>query len=886
MTTTPILAAAIAALTVLPTAPAAAQQWKPQIEPGVVPVPRGDLFIRNVDALWTGTDTVHGRVSVLVRNGKIARIGSTLAAPGGVTVVDGAGLTAIPGIVDQHSHIAMRATNEGTAPVTPEVRVIDALDPEDFDIYRALSGGVTTAQVLHGSANPIGGQSAIIKTRWGVEDGRQLLIEGAPQTVKFALGENVTRKNFRRPGEPGRFPASRAGVEAVYVQAFTAARAYRDAWDDYRRNPRAFRVPPRRDLRLEALADILDGRIRVHAHSYRSDEIVMLMRVAERFGFKIDVFTHVLEGYKVADELARHGAGASTFSDWWMYKLEAYDAIPYNMALMHERGVLTSLNSDIPWLQSFMVYELNKPVKYGGVPRQDALKMLTAYPAQQLLIADRVGTLEVGKDADLVLLSGDPFDVYSRVEQTIVDGIVYYDRRRERETRGQPVRPLPAAPLVPEVAGKNGGVGGRDRVGTASAGRTDGGVQIAEGAEAATLALVGATVHPVSRTPIARATVLVRDGRIVGVGPAGDVPVPEGAAVVDLAGKHLYPGLLDPMTQLGMVEIGQVGASRDDREEGRFNPHVRALTSVHPHSEAIPVARANGITTVLTVAASGIVQGTAAVIQLTGDTPERMVVKDTAALVVNFPSPKGEFWEDPKLEGDRLEELIALFERAVLYARRPSTNDDPAAPFEPNLARRDRLLLEAMAPAVTGAMPVLFRARRERDIRTLLMFLETFPDVRAVLVEGDQAFRVAAELAARDIPVIVGSPLRPTMDRDDPVTAGWENAAILHRAGVRVAFGTNDVADVRNLPYHAAKAAAFGLPSDEALRAVTLTPAEILGLGDRLGSIDVGKRADLIVTDGDPLQIVTTVERAFIAGEEVSLESRHTRLWRQFRERR
>lgn len=868
----------LALWTVLPLVAAHSQEWKTQIEPGTVEIPRGDLFIRNIDRVWTANDTVYRNVSILVRDGVIRRIGPDLDAPDHATLIDAEGMTVIPGIVDEHSHIAMRASNEGTAPVVPEVRVIDALDPEDFDIYRALSGGVTTAQILHGSSNPIGGQSAIIKTRWGMEDSRQLLLEGAPQTVKFALGENVTRKNFTSQGVQ-RFPASREGVEAVYVQAFTAAQEYKRAWDEYRANPRASRVPPRRDLRLEALVDIMEGRIRVHAHSYRSDEIVMLMRVAERFGFKIDVFTHVLEGYKVADEMAAHGAGGSTFSDWWMYKLEAYDAIPYNAAIMHEHGVVTSLNSDIPWLQSFMIYEMNKPVRYGGVPREEALRMLTRYPAQQLLIDDKVGTIEVGKQADLVILSGDPFDAYSRVEKTVVDGIVYYDRLRDEETRKLPVRSMPSTRLVPDM--------------TRAHPRAEvSGIQYASlvppdpnPLQGSVTALVGATVHTVSGPDIVNGVVLVAEGRISAVGRSGAVQIPDGARVVNVAGKHVYPGMINPITQLGMVEIGAVAASRDDREVGRYNPHIRSITGVHPHSEAIPVARAAGITTALTIQTSGVIQGMAAVIQLVGDTPERMLVKDSAALVINFPSPKGEAWEEPSLEGDRLEELVDLFERAKLYAEQPSVRYDPTAPFDPNLANRESFVLAALQPAVTGNVPVLFRARRERDIRSLLMFLDEFPAVRAVLVGGDQAFRVAGELAERGVPVIVGSALSPTMDRDDPITAGWENAAILHRAGVRVAFGTNDADQTRNLPHHAARSVAFGLPQEEGLRAVTLNAAEILGLGDQMGSLDPGKRADIIVTSGDPLQIVTQVERMFIAGEEVSLESKHTRLYEKFRNR-
>lgn len=869
---TPLLAAALA-LTAAATD--AAAQSSVQIEPGALDVPRGDLFIRGLDALWTANGQVHENVSVVVRDGVIRAIGAGLSAPSGATVIDGKGMTAIPGLVDEHSHIAMGGgSNEGTAPVVSEVRVIDTLDPEDYGIYQALSGGVTTAQILHGSANPIGGQSAVIKTRWGVDDARDLLLEGAPRFIKFALGENVTQKNWSSPIP--RFPASREGVEALYVEAFTAAQDYKKAWDDYRKNPKAHRVAPRKDLRLEALVDILAGRLKVTAHSYRSDEIVMLMRIAERFGFRINGFTHVLEGYKVADEIARHGAAASTFSDWWMYKLEAYDAIPYNAAIMHEHGVLTSLNSDIPWLQSFMVYEFNKPVKYGDVSREDALRMLTRYPAEELKIADKVGTLEVGKQADIVLLSGDPFDTYSRVEKTIIDGVVYYDRAHDAELRGRPVRPLPPIPAPPTRPV----VAQQATPAAAFAYAPDGG-QVT--------ALVGATVHPVSAPEIPNGVVLVQGGKVVAVGPASQVQVPAGAERIDVTGKHVYPGMIDPLTQLGMVEVGSFNAARDDREVGRMNPHLRGLAGVHPHSEVIPVTRANGITAVLAVQQTGTVNGMGSVIQLDGDTPERMEVEDRAALVVDFPRPKGEAWDEPKLEGERIEELVSLFERARLYASQPSVRRDPTAPFEANVWGNDKVMLEAMTPVIRGEIPVIFKARTERDIRSLLLFLDKFPEVKAVLAGGDQAYRVAGELAKRSIPVIVGSGLVPTMDEDDPVVAGWANAAILHGNGVRVAFTTqwtdDGVSQIRNLPYAAARSAAFGLPREEALRAVTLNAAEILGLGDVMGSIEVGKRADLIVTDGDPLQIVTKVERMLIGGTEVSLESRHTRLYEEFKDR-
>ena len=857
-----------------------AQEFRPQIERGAVDVPRGSVFIRNLDAAWTATGEILEGVSILIRDGVIREIGPDLQPPDGVPVMDGTGLTAIPGIVDEHSHIAMAGGgNEGSSPIVPEVRVIDALSTTDFGIYRALSGGVTVAQVLHGSSNPIGGQSAIIKTRWGMDETRQLLVQGAPQTVKFALGENVTRKSSSGGGTT-RFPASRQGVEATYVAAFEAATAYRDLWADYRANPGAHPVPPRRDLRLEALVDIMEGDIRVHAHSYRSDEIVMLIRVAERFGFKIDVFTHVLEGFKVADEMAAHGAGGSTFSDWWQYKLEAYDAIPYNAAVMQENGVLTTLNTDIPWLQSFLLEEMSKPVKYGGIEPEEALRMLTIYPARQLLIEDRVGSLEVGKDGDVTLLSGHPFNTFTRVEKTVVDGIVYFDRGREEETRGEPFRDLPD--FAPQIAGDFGS-GAPEALFQEALPESarDGATMV----ESSVVALVGATVHPVAGPSIENGVVVMREGRVAAVGEAGTVQIPPDAERVDVSGKHVYPGLIDGLTQLGMNEIGSIPSARDDRETGRYNPHVRALTGVHPHSETIPVARANGVLAALTVQSSGVVQGAGSVIQLEGDTPERMVVTDRAAIVVNFPSASGNVWDEPKLEGDRLEELLTLFRRTQLYAARPSVDERADDPFDPNVRAGADILLEAMVPAVNGELPILFRARTERDIRTILLVQDSFPEIKPVIVGGDQAFRVAEELADRDIPVLVGSSLSPTMDRDDPIAAGWRNAGILNAAGVRIGFATEDVASVRNLPYHAARSVAYGLPKDAAIRALTLNTAEILGVGDRLGSIEVGKRADLIVTDGDPMQITTHVDRAFIFGREVPLISKHTELYKKFIDR-
>jgi imidazolonepropionase-like amidohydrolase len=334
----------------------------------------------------------------------------------------------MPGLIDAHSHAGLEGgINEGAESVTPEVIV--RVNADDPTIYRALAGGSTASLALHGSANTIGGQGAIIKHRWG-QPADEMMFEDAPRIVKFALGENVTRASSSAPDEDRRYPKSRMGVEQTLRYWFTEAQQYDAEWKAYEAAAPRNRdlVPPARNLRLEALRDIIAGRILVHAHSYRADEILMLMRVAEDFGFRINTFQHILEGYKVADELAAHGAMASTFADMWGYKVEAYDAIPHNMAIMSSRGVVTSVNSDSGERIRRLYQEAAMGMKYGGMSETEALKMITLNPAMQLGVADRVGTIEVGKDADLAVFNGHPFAPASRVEKTIVDGKVLFDR--------------------------------------------------------------------------------------------------------------------------------------------------------------------------------------------------------------------------------------------------------------------------------------------------------------------------------------------------------------------------------------------------------------------------------------------------------------------------
>ena len=379
--------------------------------------------------------------TVLVRGRRILAVGAGIPVPPGTPVINATGQYVMPGIIDAHSHTAAEQNvNECTDVVTAEVRVADVVDHRDIDIYRELAGGVTLINVLHGSCNAIGGQNAVVKMRWG-RPPDELLYQDAPRGIKFALGENPKRSNFNVPGQR-RFPATRMGVEAVLRDVFSQARAYKREWQDYEKTGRAAGAEaPRRNLRLETVRDILDGKIMVHAHCYRSDEILMLIRVADEFGFKVRVFQHVLEGYKVAGEIARHGAGASTFSDWWAYKIEAWDAIPYNAAVMAAHGIRVSMNSDSNELARRLYWEAAKAVKYGGVSEDEALKMITIHPAWQLGVENRVGSIEPGKDADLAIFSAHPFSPDARVERTLVEGTVVFDRERDLAAR-------PAAPAA------------------------------------------------------------------------------------------------------------------------------------------------------------------------------------------------------------------------------------------------------------------------------------------------------------------------------------------------------------------------------------------------------------------------------------------------------
>jgi imidazolonepropionase-like amidohydrolase len=431
--------------------------------PGVASEPAPIILIQNATILTISHGNIeHG--AILIRDGKIAEVGTSIKAPKDAQVIDAGGQFVMPGIIDCHSHIAIDGdVNEGSIAVSSIANIADVLNPDDIDIYRDLAGGVTVANVLHGSANPIGGQTVVIKLRWG-QPASKLPFEGALPGIKFALGENPKHSNFGGRGASARYPATRMGVEETIRGAFAEARDYKAAWDVYNKRVGAGEknlIPPRRDLRLEPLVEVLEGKRYVHSHCYREDEILMLLRVAKEFGFKVRTFQHVLEGYKVADDLAAAGVGASTFSDWWAYKVEAFDATPYNAALMTRRGVVVSINSDDAEEATHLNQEAAKSMKFGGLSHDEALKLVTLNPALQLGIDKRVGSIDAGKDADLVIYNHDPLSAYAVVQKTLVDGRVYFDRQRdlagrasvEKEKKALLEKEKKAAEKKPDAAG-------------------------------------------------------------------------------------------------------------------------------------------------------------------------------------------------------------------------------------------------------------------------------------------------------------------------------------------------------------------------------------------------------------------------------------------------
>ncbi len=829
---------------------------KPTLQTG------GNVLLKNATLLTIS----HGdlpQADILVRDGRIAALGKDIAAPDDVKTLDLGGYYIMPGIIDPHSHICSDGgLNEGSLSVTPEVRVKDAVDHTDVTAYRALAGGVTTIHTMHGSANTIGGQNVVLRLKYG-RPASEWLFEESPQTVKFALGENVKQSNFGRRGT--RFPNSRMGVEATIRRSFDAALEYKAEWQRYD-DDKAFGKdarPPRLDLRLAALAAICDGEIWVHSHCYRADEILRLLDFSEEYGFRVAVLQHVLEGYRVIPEMRRHGCGASTFSDWWGYKLEAYDAIPHNAALMTMGGVVATVNSDSAELMRHLNLEAAKSLRYGDLGANEALRLCTLNAALQLGVAGQVGSIETGKRADLAVFDGHPLDTFSRCVLTLIDGEVFFQDKAFGVSSPPPARPgkrfaLPRPPM-PITSSPNGEYW-----------------------------IVGGSVHPVSAPTIERGLLVIAGGVIARVGPATDQSPPPGAVVVDAGGLHVYPGLINAQTELGLSEIGSVAGSVDQADIGDLQPDLSALSAYNPFASAIEVARCEGVTAGLLVPQGGVIAGRAGLVLLDGwSMPEARVVDDVA-LVVTLPSLPVRFPEE--LPEERQREQIAehrsklaaaeeFFRTARHYAAvKEQTAGDDA--HQPTPDRR----LDAMAPYMRGERPVLFRADSYKRIVEALRFAERY-GLRPIILGGAEAWKLADELARHKVDVVLGPTTTYPSDRFEPFDSVYRNPAALHRANVRFCITSPSATLAKNLGIEAGYAVAYGLDEARAIQAITLDAARILGVDDKLGSLDAGKVANVIIATDSPLQASSRIVAEFIAGRPIELASKHTRLNEQFRAR-
>lgn len=860
-------------------------------------VTNGNVLIKS-GRILTATHGTLEDSDILVQNGKIVKIGHGLVAPSGTMTIDAKGKVIMPGIVDGHSHRAADGTNEGADSITGEVRMGDILNANALSVWQALASGHTSAMILHGSANAVGGQSVVIKYKYGTT-ADELKISDAPRMIKFALGENVTRKSSTNNN---RFPTTRMGQEAVYRRGFTEAIQYKKDWDAF--NSGKTTKKPRRDLRLETLSDILQQKIWVQCHCYRSDEMLMMVRLSQEFGFKIGALQHALEAYKIAPEIAKAGIGISIFTDSWSFKQEGYDSIPWNAAICKKAGVNVSINTDGLSGTTALNIDAAKTMRFGGFTEEEALQTITINPAKELGIDKRTGSIDIGKDADIAIWDGHPLSVYSKCAMTMIEGRVYFERRDAF---------------------------GIDRSSTIKA-KLDRKVNKAENdklpAQSNTYAIVGATVHPVTGPDIQRGTVVIQNGKILAVGR--DISIPRGASTVNGNGLHVYPGFFDGQSSLGLMEISPIAVMNDNREFGTFNADLDSMTNIWCESAHFGPARFNGVTNAFSAPGGGSISGQGAVINTDGYTTEEFGVARKAGLVVNFAGGRGRpnfdlcdvvdasilfggsgttmqmngAAGDEKLSLQQLEtyydflggrmpiqdpfgqdsgpdrSVEGYFDRSIKYM-----NDRKADP-----SKTIDLGMEAMIPYLKGEKLVVLSARSASSIRSAVAFAQKYR-LKAALSGASEAWKETELLKKSGIPVIIAPAGASTLGANntdnawDPYDTPYVKAGLLAKAGVKFCFTSGEGSDTMLLPFKVGEHCAYGLSREDALKSLTINPAQIFGVDDKLGSIEPGKLGNIIVTDGDPFELTTTMRYVFINGQPRKLVSKHTMLRDKYWER-
>jgi imidazolonepropionase-like amidohydrolase len=812
---------------------------------------------------------VIGRGVLLVHKGKIVAIGTEqeITIPAGADVRDVTGKTIIPGLVDTHSHIGIFGRpavgssadgNEITGPVQPGLRALDAINPNDPGIRMAVAGGVTTANIMPGSGNAIGGQTLYVKLRGSIVEAMRVLTDFILGGIKFANGENV----IGAYGKKGAAPSTRMKVAALQREQLVKAREYKRQWDTYKQAVADGKkaTAPDRDINLEPLVEVLERKRTVHFHCHRADDIMTALRLSQEFKFEL-VLQHCTEGYRVADELAKAGAWVSlTLVDSPGGKPEVLGLLEENAAMLQKAGVLVAINTDDFITESRFLLRTGAIAVRGGMTEEQALKALTINGAKMLHLDHRCGSLEKGKDADFVVLSGAPFSVYTQVLQTYIEGEKVFDRTRHEDWTYQAggfaladhnrlphqpaaVKPLPAvkAPALPSGAAKFQGTPKR-------------------------FAVFAGRIHTVGKGTIADGVVLVEDGKITHVGPRGGFQLPANTPVLTAA--VVTPGLIDTQTVVGVSGILNVPKADQDQDE-LSDPNqadLRVLDSFNPNEALLEFVREQGVTVVHTMPGrANVIAGQTGIFRTYGRTAEHMALKFPAGILVNLGEiPKNAY--PGKLPSTRMGTanlLRTAFNAAQVYAKKRAAATEDKRPA-PNLK------LEALEMALKGELPVYFSAHRADDLMTALRLAEEYK-LKPVLSLATEGYLIADKIAAANVPVIV----HPTMQRPSSMetfNAHLGNAAALANRKIPITIGTafeGYVPKQRVLRYEAAMAMVNGLDFDRALGAVTLDAAKLLGIADRYGSIEAGKVADLVLYDGDPFEHATHVTHTVMDGRVV-----------------
>jgi imidazolonepropionase-like amidohydrolase len=864
------------------------------------PLPSRPTVIRNATIL-TGAGPQLDGGSLLLQNGKVAAVGQSVNAPADAVVIDAAGKWVTPGVIDTHSHLGVYAApgieslqdgNEMTSPNTAEVSSEHAIWPQDPQFELALAGGVTTMHILPGSGNLFGGRSVTVKNV-PARTADAMKFPGAPYGLKMACGENPMRVY----GSRNQMPSTRMGNVASYRKAWQAAVEYNEKWKKWRADGGDEAKRPERNLQLETLAGVLNGEIRIQNHCYRADEMATMIDISKEFGFKIASFHHAVEAYKIRDLLVANDICASMWADWWGFKLEAYDGITQNIALVHEAGGCAIVHSDSADGTQRLNQEAAKAIRAGAeagitISRAEAVKWISINPAKALGIEKVTGSLEPGKNADVVIWSSDPFSVYARAERVFIDGAPVFDRadtsrlpRSDFQIGILPPR-APAPPFTAAAAASRGSTSSAAAPARAASGavRTLPGPAlhgpaspaIRPAASGEITAITNARILPVSGPPIERGTIVIRGGAIASVGAS--VPVPAGARIIDAAGKTVTPGLIDSGIQTGIVEIpvSAEGTADENTTDPRVSAAFTVVDSFNGNSTVIPVTRVEGITRALVTpgGTGNVFLGQGAVIDFSGAQVPESVTRAPAVMVAAL----GEGGASVA-GGSRATAILRL--REILDdARDYGVNKVAYNAAQRRDYARSRLDLEALQPVLKGQIPLAVQANRASDLLAAMRLADEFK-LRLVLVGAAEGWMVAEQLARGKVPVVLKALTDiPTFDS---LGATLENAARLSRAGVVVALASFDTQNSRNLRQEAGNAIANGMDRDAALQAVTLAPARLWGVADRVGSIEVGKDADLVIWSGDPFELTGGAERVFIKGIEVPRDTRQRALLNKYR---